>query len=87
LVSAGCSALSDVVPQFGGAEQPAGTAPLPAGGERGLAAQLEEIAAAEVGRLAGLAAGMLGSGAALGVLEDAMRAALTTALCEPNGAT
>ena len=58
----------------------AGTAPPPAGrGKGGLAARLEEIAAAEVGRLAGLAAGMLGAGAALGVLEQAMRAALATA--------
>ena len=40
---------------------------------------LGEVAAAEVGRLAGLAAGMLGAGAALGVLEQAMRAALTSA--------
>src|SRR6266568_4472683 len=47
-------------------------------GKGGLAARLEEIAAAEVGRLAGLAAGLLGSGAGLGVLEQAMRAALTS---------
>ena len=48
-------------------------------GKGGLAARLEEVAAAEVGTLAGLAAGMLGSGAGLGVLEQAMRAALTAA--------
>ena len=52
----------------------------PAGRAKGgLAARLEEIAAAEVGRLAGMAAGMRGAGAALGVLEQAMRAALTSA--------
>ena len=50
------------------------------GGERGLAAQVAEVAAAEVGKLAGLAAGMLGQeGAGLGVLEQAMRAALASA--------
>ena len=52
-------------------------APPPAEGERGAPdAALQEIAAAEVTALAGLAAGMLGSGAALGVLEecDARRA-------------
>ena len=38
-----------------------------------------DLICAEVGRLAGLAASMLGSGAALGVLEDAMRAALAPA--------
>jgi hypothetical protein len=35
----------------------------------------KEIAAAEVGKLAGIVAGMLGADAALGVLEQAMRAA------------
>ena len=45
----------------------AGAAPPPAGrGKGGLAARLEEIAAAEVGRLAGLAAGMLGLGRGAG---------------------
>jgi len=48
-------------------------------GKNGLAARIEEIAAAEVGRLAGLAAGMLGGSLGLGVLEQAMRAALATA--------
>jgi hypothetical protein len=48
-------------------------------GKKGLAARIEEIAAAEVGRLAGLAAGMLGGSPGLGVLEQAMRAALATA--------
>jgi hypothetical protein len=57
----------------------AGPAPLPPGGKKGLAARIEEIAAAEVGRLAGLAAGMLGGSLGLGVLEQAMRAALATA--------
>ena len=57
----------------------AGTAPPPPGGERGLAARIEEVAAAEVGRLACLAAGLLGSGQRLGVLEQAMRAVLTSA--------
>ncbi len=41
-------------------------APSGGGGKGGLAARLEEIAAAEVGRLAGLAAGMLGSGRGAG---------------------
>ena len=48
-------------------------------GKGGLTARLEEVAAAEVGRLAGIAASMLGSGGGLGVLEQAMRAALTSA--------
>ena len=56
-----------------------GGAPSGGGGKGGLPARLAEIAAAEVGRLAGLAAGMLGAGAALGVLEQAMRAALAAA--------
>ena len=55
----------------------AGTAPPPAEGEGELAAQLEEIAAAEITGLAGLAASMLGSGRTLGVLEQAMRTALS----------
>jgi Family of unknown function (DUF6788) len=48
-------------------------------GKKGLAARIEEIAAAEVGRLAGLAAGMRGGSLGVGVLEQAMRAALATA--------
>ncbi len=48
-------------------------------GKKGLAARIEEIAAAEVGRPASLAAGMLGGSLGLGVLEQAMRAALATA--------
>ena len=54
-------------------------APSGGGGKGGLAAQLAEIAAAEVGRLAALAAGLLGTGGGLGVLEQAMRAALAAA--------
>ena len=50
--------------------------PLRRRGKGGLLTGLAEIAAAEVTALAGLAAGMLGQGAALGVLEEAMRAAL-----------
>ena len=44
----------------------AGGAPSGGGGKGGLAARLEEIAAAEVGRLAALAAGMLGTGRGAG---------------------
>ena len=63
----------------------AGTAPCGRRG-RGLAAQLEEVAAAEVGKLASLAAGLLGQhGAGLGVLEQAMRAALDLSRRPPAG--
>lgn len=48
-------------------------------GKGGLAARLEEVAAAEIGKLAGIAAGMLGAGGGLGVLEQAMRAVLASA--------
>ena len=51
-------------------------APLRRRGKAGLLTGLQETVAAEVTALAGLAAGMPGSGAALGVLEEAMRAAL-----------
>ena len=50
--------------------------PLRRRGKGGAPGAAREIAAAEVTGLAGLAAGMLGAGAALGVLEQAMRAAL-----------
>ncbi len=56
-----------------------GGAPSGGGGKGGLPAQLAEIAAAEVGRLAALAAGLLGTGSGLGVLEQAMRTALAAA--------
>jgi hypothetical protein len=56
-----------------------GGAPSGGGGKEGLTAQLAEIAAAEVGRLAALAAGLPGTGSGLGVLEQAMRTALATA--------
>src|SRR6516164_9651749 len=46
-------------------------APSGGGGKGGLTAQLAEIAAGEVGRLAALAAGLLGTGSGLGVLEQA----------------
>jgi hypothetical protein len=48
-------------------------------GKKGLRAELEQIITTEVRGLAGLTAGMLGQGAGLGVLEEAMRAALTSA--------
>ena len=55
-------------------------APPAAEGEKGGSRRSSaEIAAAEVGSLAALAAGMLGQRAGLGVLEQAMRSALAAA--------
>ena len=83
-VTLASGALAGVMPTAGTAKrcaQPgrvtADAVLLPPGGNGGLAARLEAVAAAEVGRLAGLAASMLGSGNGLGVLEQVMGAALT----------
>ena len=59
--------------------RPGGGTPSGGGGKGGLLTGLGEIIAAEVSTLAALAAGLLGAGAGLGVLEQAMRAALAAA--------
>ena len=56
-----------------------GGVPSGGGGKGGLLTGLGEIIAAEVSALASLASGLLGTGAGLGVLEQAMRAALMAA--------